>query len=116
MQGIEGAGRGLGNSFELPAADFQVSVDEALLLSNSDRLANDLVRDSKDKLVGRLADCSDHRAAAELAVKTILCRPPAEDELAALTDYLAKREDRLPEARRQLVWALLTSSECRFNY
>jgi hypothetical protein len=116
MHGIEGAGRGLGSSFELPGADFQVGVDEALLLSNSERIASDLLRDGQDRLVGRLAGCSDHRAAAELAVWTVYGRPPSEEELSTLADYLAKREDRLPEARRQLVWSLLTSSESRFNY
>jgi len=43
-------------------------------------------------------------------------RPPADEEIQALTDYLAQRADRPDEARRQMVWALLTSSECRFNY
>jgi hypothetical protein len=34
----------------------------------------------------------------------------------ALEDYLTKRADRPAEAQRQLVWALLNSSEFRFNY
>jgi hypothetical protein len=116
MQGIEGGGRGLASQFELPAADFQVSVDEALLFSNSDRIAKELLQDNKDNLVGKMADATDHRSAAEMAVWSIYTRAPSDDELTALADYLAKREDRLPEARRQLVWALLTSGECRFNY
>ena len=116
MQGIEGAGRGLGNPFEVPSADFQVGVDEALLFSNGDKIAKELLQDSKDNLVGKLADCPDHRTAAETAVWSIYTRAPTEEELTALAAYLAQREDRLPEARRQLVWALLTSSECRFNY
>jgi hypothetical protein len=116
MQGLEGAGRGLTSQFELPAADFQVGVDEALLFSNSDRIAKDLLQDNKESLIGKLAECSDHRQAAETAVWSIYSRAPTEEELTALADYLAQREDRLPEARRQLVWALLTSSECRFNY
>lgn len=116
MQSLEGAGRGLTSQFELPAADFQVGVDEALLFSNSDRIAKDLLQDNKESLIGKLAECSDHRQAAETAVWSIYSRAPTEEELTALADYLAEREDRLPEARRQLVWALLTSSECRFNY
>jgi Protein of unknown function (DUF1549)/Protein of unknown function (DUF1553) len=116
MQGIEGAGRGLGNPFEVPSADFQVGVDEALLFSNGDKIAKELLQDSKDNLVGKLADCPDHRTAAETAIWSIYTRAPTEEELTALAAYLAQREDRLPEARRQLVWALLTSSECRFNY
>src|SRR5262249_34906353 len=34
MQQLESAGRSLASSFELPGVDFQVGVDEALLLSN----------------------------------------------------------------------------------
>jgi len=30
--------------------------------------------------------------------------------------YLSQRQDRLTEAHRQLVWALLASAEFRFNY
>ena len=116
IEQLEGAGRGLGNEFELPQGDFQVGVDEALLFSNGERIAKDLLRDGKDRLVGRLADCPDHRAAVETAIWSVFSRPPIEEELTALTEYLAKREDRLPEARRQLVWSLLSSGECRFNY
>ncbi len=116
MEGLEGAGRGLGEQFELPRGDFQVGVDEALLFSNSERIAKDLLRDGNDRLVGRLATCADHRAAAGTAIWSVFGRPPAEEELTALADYLAQRADRLPEARRQLVWSLLTSGEFRFNY
>jgi hypothetical protein len=116
MESLASAGRGLGSQFELPTADFQVSVDEALLFSNSEKIAAELLRDGKDRLVGRLAEAKDHREAAELAVWSVYSRPPTDEELACLTGYLAQREDRPAEARRQLVWALLTSSECRFNY
>lgn len=116
MEGVEGAGRGLGDAFELPTADFQVGVDEALLFSNGERIAKDLLRDGNDRLAGRLAECKDHREAAELAVWSAFSRPPSDEELTALTEYLAKREDRLPEARRQMIWALLSSGEFRFNY
>jgi hypothetical protein len=116
MESMENAGRSLAGQFELPRDDFQVSVDEALLFSNSERIAKELLRDGKDRLHTRLADCADHRAAAETAVWSVFSRPPEEEEIAALADYLAQREDRISEARRQLVWALLTSSECRFNY
>lgn len=116
VQGLEGAGRGLGDQFELPRGDFQVGVDEALLFSNSERIAKDLLRDGNDRLVGKLATITDHRAVAETAIWSVFGRPPAEEEVATLADYLAQRADRLPEARRQLVWSLLTSGEFRFNY
>ncbi|HEX5102528.1 MAG TPA: DUF1549 domain-containing protein [Pirellulaceae bacterium] len=116
IQGLEGGGRGLGSQFEMPTADFQIGIDEALLFSNSERIASELLPDNKESLLGKMADCPDLRSAAETAVWSIYTRRPTEEELTALTEYLAQREDRIADARRQLVWALLTSSECRFNY
>jgi hypothetical protein len=116
MEQLEAAGRSLTKSFELPDVDFQVSVDEALLLSNGATIAKDLLAADKATLTAKLAEISDHRAAAEFAIWNVLSRPPANDEIQALADYLVKRADRPDEARRQIVWALLTSSECRFNY
>lgn len=116
MQGMEGAGRGIAGSLEVPGEDFQVSVDEALLFSNSDRVIKDLLRDGKDMLPGKLAEIPDRREAIEAAIWNVMARPPAEDEVIALSDFLHRREDRPAEGYRQMVWALLTSSECRFNY
>lgn len=116
MSGLESAGRGLCSQFEVPSADFQVSVDEALLFSNGQKMAGELLRDGKDRLLGKLADCADGKSIAETAVWNIFSRPPADEELQALARFLAQRADRPAEARKQLVWALLTSGECRFNY
>jgi hypothetical protein len=116
MEGFEGGGRVLGAMFELPTADFQVSVDEALALSNAEKIAQELLRDDAAWLVGKLHTLGDNRAAAETAAWNVLCRAPTGEELQALTEYLDQRADRPKEARRQLVWALLTSSEFRFNY
>jgi hypothetical protein len=116
MEAIEREGRELGKSFELPGVDFQIGVDEALLLTNNERFANELLRDSKEMLVGQLNEIAEPRLAAEAAVRSVFSRPPTEDELTALTDYLTKRADRPADARRQLAWALLSSSECRFNH
>ena len=56
------------------------------------------------------------RGRVETAVRTVLCRPPSDEEVKLLGDYLGRREDRRVEACRQIVWALLTSAEFRFNY
>jgi hypothetical protein len=116
MDSLASAGRGLGNQFELPTSDFQIGVDEALLFSNSEKIASELLRDGNDRLIGRLAEAKDHREAAGLAVWSVYGRPATEEELKGLTEYLEERDDRPADARRQMVWALLTSSECRFNY
>ena len=52
----------------------------------------------------------------DLAVRNVLSRPPDDEEVRTLDAYLAERTDRPDEACRQLVWALLTSSEFRFNH
>jgi hypothetical protein len=116
MQGLEGAGRGFGDKFEHPGQDFQVSIDEALSLSNSDRASKELLRIDGGTLLGKLKEIKEDREAATLAVWNIFGRAPAEEELNALEQYLKSRTDRREPALQQMVWALLTSSECRFNY
>ena len=116
LEQIENSGRGFGKAFDLTNADFQVGVTEALLLSNSEKTAEELLADQPSKLVGRLGKCSQPEEEAELAIWNIFARPPAEGEVQALAGYLSQRADRNLQGRRQLVWALLTSSECRFNY
>jgi hypothetical protein len=116
LEELESAGRNLGANFDLPQDDFQVGVEEALLLTNSDKVAKDLLSDGPETLIGRMALCSNSDQAAELAIWSVFGRPPAADEVRILASYLDERADRIAEARKQLVWALLTSSECRFNY
>jgi hypothetical protein len=116
VEQIEAAGRGLTSGFELPGTDFQVSVDEALLLTNGDKIAKELLTAGKGTLVGKVTEITDNRAAAEFTIWNIMARPPANEEIQSLTDYLNQRADRPEDARRQIVWALLTSGECRFNY
>ena len=116
MESLEGAARGMAGLFEWPGDDFQIGVGEALLFSNSDKIQKELLTDGNDRLLGRLKTAKDRREIVDLAVRTTLCRPPSADEARALEEYLAKRPDRAAEAARQIVWALLSSSEFRFNY
>lgn len=116
IEGIEGGARGLAGQFEQPQGDFQISVSEALLFNNADRVSNDLLRDAGDTLVGKLKTIEDKKQLVETAVWTVFGRAPDAEEAKLLEEYLGRRDDRKLEACRQLVWALLTSSECRFNY
>ena len=116
LESIANSARGLMDLFELPGDDFQVSVDESLLFSNNERIERELLRTDKDALVGKLIATEDRAAAIDTACWTINSRPPSPEEAEQLTAFLAARADRLPEAYRQLVWAMLASSECRFNY
>ena len=113
---VENAGRGFAALIEQPREEFQIGVSEALLFSNNERAGREFLADGRDRLLGRLAEMKDPGQAIELAVRAILTRPATPEEKKALLDYVGARQDRRPEAFRQIVWALLTSAEFRFNY
>jgi hypothetical protein len=116
LEGLENAARGFAGSFAQPTDDFQIGVGEALLFSNSDKLAREFLADGNERLVSRVAAMDDRAKALDLMVRSVLCRPPTTGELAALTEYVNRRQDRLPEAYRQALWALLSGAEFRFNH
>jgi hypothetical protein len=115
-EGWENQSYSLAGQLEWPSEHFQVSVDEALLFSNGDRVQNDYLRDSPDRLVGHLKEIKDRPEAIRAAFQNVLSREPDAEELAACEAYLAAREDRAVDALRQLVWALVTGPELRFNH
>ncbi len=116
IEQMESSARGFARDFEQPGDDFQVSVIEALLFSNSDRIQRDLLADGGDRLIGRLKQIKDTKELIDVVVRNVLSRASTEEEQRLLGDYLKRRADRPVEACRQMVWALLTGSEFRFNY
>src|SRR5207244_12387317 len=116
IAGLENSARGFAPLFDQPGDDFQIGVNEALLFSNGDRLQKEFLADAGDRLVGRLKQGKDVNQVIDVAVRNVYCRPPRPEEVQLLSEYLRRRQDRPAEACRQLVWALLTSSEFRFNY
>ncbi|TXT27589.1 MAG: hypothetical protein FD138_2737, partial [Planctomycetota bacterium] len=113
---LENGSNGYTNFFEMPGESFQVAVDEALLFSNSKRIEDELLRDSKTEIVGYLKSLSDNTTVIDAAFQTICSRPPRDDERAAMEDYLQKHSADRIIAIRQIVWALLTGPEMRFSY
>ncbi len=107
------AGTGNSNQFQQPGDNFQVSADEALFFSNSDQVERSYLNGG---LFRRLKDTPDQKQMIETAVWSIFARPPADEEIEILSKYVEPRADRHDDACRQLIWALLTSSEFRFNY
>jgi hypothetical protein len=101
--------------FPQPSDHFQVGVGEALLFANNDGLQADLLQ-GPGALPARLKQVPDLGRRADLAVRTVLGRPARADEVQALTDYMRRRADRTEDGCRQVVWALLTSAEFRFNH
>lgn len=116
LESLEASARGYARMFEQPRDDFQIGVSEALLFSNGEQILREFLADGGDRLVGRLKQIKDTKELIDTAVRNVLSRPPTADEVKLLGDYLEKRKDRRVEACRQVVWALLTSAEFRFNY
>ncbi len=113
---LENQANGWVREFEQPGENFQIAVDEALFFSNNDRVQNELLRDSDDRLLGYLKKIEDQsKAIAELWM-TVLNRSPHPDEVASANAWLDRVPEKKEESRRQLLWALLAGPEFRFNY
>lgn len=115
-ENLENAASSLSRQMEYPGEHFQVSVSEALFLSNNERMQSDFLRDSSDRLVGYLKTRPDPVEVLRTAFRVTLNREPDPEEITAFKQYLDQRADRPAEGLQQVVWALLTSPELRFNY
>jgi hypothetical protein len=116
LEQLENSARGFASSFAQPTDDFQVGVNEALLFSNSDKVAREFLADGNDRLLGRAKATGDPAKAIDLIVRSVLSRPPTADEQRTLLEYVSRRADRRPDAYRQVIWALISGAEFRFNY
>jgi hypothetical protein len=94
---------------------FQSSTGEALFLSNSPEVQK-LLAPSGKNLVARLTALTESGQAVDAAVWTVLGRAPDADERAVLVKFLDEHKAERPKACGELVWALLTSAEFRFNH
>jgi len=115
IDAVAKASQSVAELFDQPHDGFQISVTEALLLNNSQRLADGLLRDAAGSLVGKLVSLTDNRQLIETAVWNVFVRPPDEQETKLFDEFLQRHNDR-KAACRELVWSLLASSEVRFNY
>jgi hypothetical protein len=116
IEGMDGAARGFASLIEFPRDDFQISVTEALLFSNGDRIQRELLGDGRNMLVGAAKEAKDAEKAAEMMVLNVLGRPATAEEKKAIVGYITARKDRPVEAARQAAWALIASAEFRFNH
>jgi len=92
---------------------YQPGVREALFQANSPAFEDILARGG---LAARLAPMTDDAAAVREAFLSVFSRLPTAEEAARLVKYLQARRDRRPAACRQVVWALISSPEFRFNH
>ncbi|MFN4261493.1 MAG: DUF1549 domain-containing protein [Gemmataceae bacterium] len=114
---LEGqAGRLTGPKLLDPRSDrFESSAREALFLSNHNDVQQ-LLLPAGNNLTARLVKIEDSRQLVETAVWTILSRPPEAEEHDFLAQWLDSRATDRGKACRDLLWALLTSAEFRFNH
>jgi Protein of unknown function (DUF1553) len=115
LEALEKSGERLAGSFAQPGDNFQVGVGEAMLFANNESVQKELLEGS-GTLAARLKELATPEQRAELAVRTVLNRAPRQEEIAALAEYQRRRADRPDAACQQIVWALLTSAEFRFNH
>ncbi len=116
IEQFEIAARGFAGSIAQPTDNFQIGVSEALLFSNGERVMKEYLADANGTLLGRANAEKETVVVSKLLIRTALARPATDPELSALSAYAAKRTDRLPEAYKQMLWALLTGPEFRFNH
>ena len=116
IEQVENSARGFAALIEQPEEDFQVSVTEALLLSNNQRISSEFLRDAGDSLIGSLKTIEDPAEMIDVAVWNVLARPAIAEESELFTEFLSQYQDNRLVAAQQLVWALLTTGEFRFNY
>jgi hypothetical protein len=98
-----------------PGADFQATVNQALFFGNGP-LVGTWVSPSKEFLAARLATIEDPSALAEELYLAVLTRFPTDDERGDVAAYLKPRDGDRAVAASELVWALASSNEFRFNH
>ncbi len=113
---LERQADGTARRLAIPDDGFQVSVSESLWFSNNPSIENDFLNGSNDRLVGHLKQIESNEEAADTAIKTVLSRQSSDDERQAIVDYLNVRSERREQGLKQVVWALMSSPEFRFNH
>lgn len=116
VEGLENSARGFAALIAQPTDNFQIGVGEALLFSNGDRVVKEFLGDGGGSLLARARAEKDAAGAVALMTRVVLGRAATAEESAALTAYIRARADRPADAHRQVLWALVTCPEFRFNH
>ncbi len=113
--GAEGAAYGRIEPLDRRRDGFQSSAVEALFMSNDPRI-QELAAANGNNLAGRLANIAENNELLHKAYWTVLSRAPSDDERTELAAFLTRAGEDRKGACSQLVWALFTSAEFRFNH
>jgi hypothetical protein len=95
--------------------EFQATANQALFFGNNNQVASWL-NPGGGNLVERLTKAEDPAALSEELYLSLFARRPADDEKAAIAQFLAERAQDKPAAVQEIIWALLASNEFRFNH
>jgi hypothetical protein len=98
----------------LPGQDFQATVNQALFFGNG-TIIDAWLKPERENLIARLGKMEDTAAIADELYVSIFSRPATGAEKQQVAAYLLDRSDR-PVALGEMAWALLSSSEFRFNH
>lgn len=98
-----------------PQDDFFATAEQALFMSNGGTI-DGWLNPAGGNLTERLIQQTDPKLLSEELYLAVLSRMPEESEIAKVTQYLADRGEARQSAVKELAWALLTSSEFRFNH
>ena len=99
----------------LQGEDFQATVNQALFFGNGS-VVQGWLAPSAGSLTDRLAKTEDSGPLAEELYLSILTRLPTQEERDDVAAYLKDRADDRPAAVGELIWALVSSNEFRFNH
>lgn len=94
--------------------DFFATIDQALYFTNGSRIKGWV--NSNSYLSGRLIKTESASEIAEQLYISLLNRRPTEQEAKQVSEYLTARTDEKAETVREMIWALLASTEFRFNH
>jgi hypothetical protein len=100
---------------DAPSDRFQSSAGEALFMSNHAEVQR-LVQPAGNNLTARLAKIGAVGQLVDTAVGTVLGRPPEPQERAYLMQWVERQKQERAKTCGELVWALVTSAEFRFNH
>ena len=113
---LDGRARGMTSLLDARRDDFQTSAGEALFMSNNPAVQQLMVASGKN-LAARLTLLStDNAALMDGVAWSLLSRAAEPDEAELLSVWMNERSADRGVAIRDLVWALMTSAEFRFNH
>lgn len=94
--------------------DFQATASQALFFGNGSTI-DGWLKPAGENLVARLSKMDNDAQLAQAMYHAVLSRPANADEVQQVAAYMQGQQDK-PQAIAEMVWALLASTEFRFNH